>query len=208
MKKSLALVLFLVLLVGCLSRPRRARETFAIATPSVEKSVRTNGPVLAVQRIAVAHPFDNSSLAYRTGDSSFERDPYAGLLDSPGASFAEPVRNWLQNAGLFSAVVGPESMLKADYRLETSIEQLHGDFRDRNHPSAVLEMQFIFFEKSGHSGDNVIFQRTYFRRVPLKARTAAALVAGWNEALQDIMNELVPNVETKVQQASGLAGGR
>src|SRR5579884_1277295 len=140
MKRFLILTLFLIvpLLGGCLHRPSIKRETFAIATPPLANVARTNGPVLFVQRVSVAAPFDTPSLTYRTGEFSFERDPYAGFLDSPAASFGEPIRVYLHNAGLFRVVTGADSALRPDLQLETFIEQLEGDFRDRTRPTAVL----------------------------------------------------------------------
>jgi hypothetical protein len=35
----------------------------------------------------------------------------------------------------------------------------------------------------------MISQKSYHQRIPLKARTAAALMAGWNEALRRIMDQ-------------------
>ncbi|EEF57775.1 conserved hypothetical protein, partial [Pedosphaera parvula Ellin514] len=76
---------------------------------------------------------------------------------------------------------------------------LYGDFRDRVHPLAVLEMRFLVFKKAGRNRGDVVFQKTYFRRIPLKARTAAATVAGWNEALQEIMKEFTADLTASDQ---------
>lgn len=198
MKHSLILILGIALLGGCLSKPSLVRETFAIVTPPRSASIPANGPVLAVDRIQVKPPFDSASLTYRTGEFSYERDPYAVFLDSPAASFSEPIHAWLQNSGLFSVVSGPESPLQANLRMEVSIEQLYGDFRDRAHPQAVLQMRFLVFKKEGRGHDEVVLQKTYWGRVPLKARTAAAVVAGWNEALEHIMKELTADLKTSV----------
>lgn len=199
MKRSLILFLGIVLLGGCLSKPSLVRETFAIVTPPRSAGIPANGPVLTVQRILVMPPFDSASLTYRTGEFSYERDPYAVFLDSPASSFSQPIHAWLQNSGLFSVVAGAESPVRANLGMEVSIEQLYGDFRNRNHPAAVLQMRFLMFKREGRGHDEVVLQKTYWGRVPLKARTAAAVVAGWDEALGHIMKELTADLKTSVQ---------
>jgi ABC-type uncharacterized transport system auxiliary subunit len=202
MKRLLIFTVLLIvpLLGGCLSKRGKFRESFALVTPPLANNVRTNGPMMACERVSVAPPFDTPSLTYRTGEFSYERDPYASFLDSPAACFGEPIRVCLQNAGFFHAVVGQESTLKAGWKLETTIQQLYGDFRDRTHPSAVLGLRFMVIEKSERGSNVIVLQKTYIRRIPLKGRTAAAVIAGWDEASQEIIKELMGDLKTNVER--------
>src|SRR5579883_1653025 len=130
MKIAARLILFLAacLIGGCLSRPSVVRESFAFSTPAAASNAGpASGPVLAVRRISVSPPFDSLMFNYRTGVSSYERDPYAGFLASPADCLAEPVRAWLRNSGMFSVVTEPESALKPDLEMDISVGQLYGD---------------------------------------------------------------------------------
>lgn len=193
-----ALFLTAVLLGGCLSRPSLVKETFAFATPAATQNTSGEGPVLDIRQIFIAPQFDNQSFTYRTGEFSYERDPYAGFLVAPEESLAEPIRAYFRNSGLFRVVAEPDSHLKADIEMEISVPQLYGDFHDRTHPIAVLEMHFMA-TTSTNGSPNVLLQKDYTEKIPLHARTAAALMAGWNEALQRITAHAATDLKAVVK---------
>lgn len=184
------------LLGGCLSRPSLVRESFAFAIPPASNAPATNGAVLAIRRIFVAPPFDSQSLTYRTGDYSYERDPYAGFLASPDESLAEPLRAYFRNSGSFGVVTEQDSGMTRNVTMDITASQLYGDFRDRARPAAVLEMRFLAFKAEGTSP---VLQKDYSRNIPLKARTAVALVAGWNKALEQITAEAARDLNQAMQ---------
>ncbi len=130
--------------------------------------------MLGIRHLQIAAPFEGKSLVYRTGDFSYVRDPYAGFLESPADELMAPVRGWLRSNGGFSAVVEPGSALKPDTFVEISVSQLFGDFRQPEHPTAVLTMRFVFFDAPNGIPGKVLLQQEYSRGIPLKAPTAAA----------------------------------
>lgn len=193
-----AVLLGAVLVGGCLSRPNLVRDSFTFAIPPSSENPSAPGPQLAVRRILVASPFDGQALTYRTGTFSYERDPYANFLASPAEILIEPVCQYLRNSGSFRGVAEPSSTLTAEVQVEIVVSQLYGDFRDHAHPIAVLQMRFIATRKGGASPD-VLLKKEYIRNIPLPARTAAALVAGWNEALKQIIAEAAGDLNTALK---------
>ena len=199
---AMLVVMAMALLAGCLSRPSLVKESFTFASPVVSNAAPAEtGPVVSITRISVAAPFDTEALTYRTGSDSYERDPYAGFLVLPEESLAEPVRGYLRNSGCFRAVTEAGSAQASDIGLEISVPQLYGDFRDRSHPAAVLRMRFVAVGKNirGKRG-TVLLQKDYSRAIPLRARTAATLVAGWNEALKQIVSEAASDLKATLKQ--------
>jgi uncharacterized lipoprotein YmbA len=197
---SRSLVLLLAtLLAGCLSKPHLSRQSFTFAIPPATENASTTGLEIGVRRISVASPFGSTALAYRTGEFSYERDPYAEFLGSPGEILMEPVCQYLRNSGAFRGVSGPESRVTADVELEITVVQLYGDFRDRAHPAAMLRMRFVA-SRTGDAGHKVLLQKEYTRNIPLQARTAAALVAGWNEVLRQIANQAAEDLKEAGKQ--------
>lgn len=196
------LLLGAFLFTGCLSRKPLHKETFAFSLPHSEHvSAPAGAPALTLRQITVAAPFDSPSLTYRTGEFSYERDPYAGFLVSPAESLSGPIRAILDNSGKFSSVTDAESSARANFDLEISVSQLYGDFRNKSQPAAVLEMHFLLFQPKQRlarsNKTNVVFEKTYSRRVPIKTRTAAAVVASLNEALDQIVTQFANKVPTK-----------
>ena len=62
-----------------------------------------------------------------------------------------------------------------------------GDFRDRAAPVAVLRMRFSFYQAAQAFFGKVLLKKEYEQRINFKTRTAAALMAAWNEALKRTM---------------------
>lgn len=178
---------------GCLSRPPLKEHTFAFSTAVFSATNAAAGDrVLGVRTLQIASPFDGRSLIYRTGEFSFERDPYALFLGLPADGLVAPVCGLLRTAGCFSAVVGPRNLstAKSDALVDITINQLYGDIRKPEGPAAVLALQVTFFEATNGLPGKVILQRNYSRRIPLNSATASALMAGWNQALVGIFAEV------------------
>jgi uncharacterized lipoprotein YmbA len=166
-----------LLLTGCLSRPSLNRQYFNFSI-SPRQTVGTNAPVLEIRKITVTPPFESQSFIYRTGEFSYERDAYAEFLSPPAQALIGPLRNLPGYDVTFSG-----SVLKPSITAEVIVDELYGDFRNRNQPTAVLAMKFIFLDRSG----KVLFQKQYSHQAPLKERTAAGVMSGWNEGLRDIL---------------------
>ena len=178
-------------LTGCLSRPGMSKQAFAFGMPAIATTnVVTGDRVLGITKLRIAAPFEGRSLVYRTGEFSYVRDPYAEFLDSPEEELKAPVRRWFRGKGDFSAVVEAGSALKPDTLVEISVSQLFGDFRQPEHPAAILTIQFVFFDAVNGIPGKVLFEQEYSQKVPLKAPTAEALMAGWNHALAEILSEV------------------
>ncbi|MGP8199970.1 MAG: ABC-type transport auxiliary lipoprotein family protein [Limisphaerales bacterium] len=180
------------LLTGCLARPRLDKQSFIFAPPSPPVAKAASGSrVLAIRSLQVAAPFDGRSFVYRTGEYSYDRDPYAGFMTPPEEALVASIGSWFREAGGFSAVVEANSALKPNTLVEIQVAQLYGDFRPSQQPAAVLDMRFAFFDGSNGVPGMVILQREYSRGIPLKARTAAALIEGWNQALVQILDSVM-----------------
>ena len=158
--------------------------TSTFATPKAAPGNR----VLGIRTLEVAAPFEGRPFVYRTGEFSYDSDPYAEFMVPPAEGLVVPIGSWLREAGGSSGMVGAGSALKPDTLIEIQVVQLYGDFRSSEHPAAVLAMRFVFFDASNGIPGKVILQQEYSRDIPLKAPTATALVEGWNQALAQILD--------------------
>jgi hypothetical protein len=188
---SISAILVAVLaLCSCLSKPPLHKQTFTFGAPSAASGGTVTGDrVLGIRHLRIAPPFDGRSLVYRTGEFSYVRDPYAEFLDPPEEEMMAPVRGWLRHNGCFTAVMERGSALRPNTILEISVPQFYGDFRIPEHPTAILTMQFTFFEASNGVPEKLIWQHEYSRIIPLKTSTAALLMEGWNKGLSEILGD-------------------
>ncbi len=146
--------------------------------------------MVSIRSIRVAAPFDDRSLVYRVGDFSYAEDPYAEFLVSPAESLRPPIRSWMCQSDLFQTVVEPGSVLKPNTMAEVTVLELYGDFRRPPEAAAVLTLRFVVLDSPDGIPGKLAFEGEYSRRVSLRARNATALMAGWNEALNQILAQL------------------
>jgi hypothetical protein len=123
-------------------------------------------------------------------------------LVSPASLITEEVRKGLTGSQVFKHVIGSSNQSQPSYVLEGTVNALYGDFRNPNSPRAFLEMEFFLTsEVPGQPG--ILIQKRYAKSVPLTGRTPEALIKGWNEALEEILNSLVTDLKAIVLKDSG-----
>jgi cholesterol transport system auxiliary component len=188
-------------LTGCLSRPGMNIQTFAFNLPAIAgTNVVAGDRTVGIRSLRIAAPFEGRSLVYRTGEFSYVRDPYAEFLEAPEEELKAPVREWFRGQGGFSAVEEAGSASKPDTLVEISVSQLFGDFRQPEHPAAILTIRFVFFDAVNGIPGKVILDQEYSQNVPLNARTAAALMEGWSHALAEILTEVSSDFARKTER--------
>ncbi len=192
---SLLSLPLLLCCVGCLSRPALIHQTFAFQSPPITNApVVQNGHVVTLRAVEVSPLFEGRSLAYRTGPESYELDPYASFLVTPANALAIPLRAYLRNSGAFQNVLDQGSPLVADTVLQTHVTELYGDFRQPNQPAAVLSLRLLLLRARTTQPPELLLEKAYSRRVTLREKTAAAVVAGWDQALSEIMAAAAPDL--------------
>ena len=179
------------LLCGCLSRPYLKVQTYAFEplTGSAPKPAVANRRVVAIRSLRVATPFESRSFVYRTGKFSYETDPYAEFLVSPSESLLFPIRAWMRETGAFETFVEAGGSHQPNTIAEITVLELYGDFRQPTEAAAEMKVRFVLFAASKGIAAELMLDREYSRRIPLKARSAEALMAGWNEALAQILGQ-------------------
>jgi ABC-type uncharacterized transport system auxiliary subunit len=185
-----ALLAAVCLLTGCLSRPHLNQQSFVFAPPPPPPAAggAPGGRVLGIRSLQIAAPFEGRSFVYRTGEFSYDRDSYAEFMVPPADGLLSPVSSWWREAGGFRDVLEEGSALKPDTLVEIQVSQLYGDFRPSENAKAVLAMRFVFIDAPNGIPGKVMLERAYTRDIPIKSRTAAALIEGWNQALAQILN--------------------
>ena len=165
-------------------------QTFTFSAPALlATNTSSTGRVLEIRTLQIAPPFDGRSLIYRTGEFSYQRDPYAQFLGLPAEGMVGPVTQMLRRDGGFSEIVRPGSAIQPDTLVEITISQLYGDFRNPRSPYADLAMQVTFLDATNGLPGKAVVQRTYLRRIPISSTAPAALMEGWNQALTGILAE-------------------
>jgi len=192
-------------LTGCLSRPALVRQTFALhAAAPANSAAPTGQTVLEVRALEVSPRFEGRDFIYRLGADLYQADPYAGFLVSPSRELAIALRSGFRSSGAFKDVVEPASRLGSDTALEVHVTELYGDFQKPDQLAAVLSMRLLFFDTGNAQAHQPFLAKEYTCRVPLPQKKAAALVAGWNQALGKTLAEAAADfASARAAQPSG-----
>ena len=183
-------LIFAMLLCGCASRAPWQKETFAFVVPSGDIGSPAHTNILSLKGVTISALYQGQQFVYRTGENSYEQDPYAEFLVPPNRMLEECLRLCLRNGHSFAEVLDPGSSLEQSCSLEVFVSQLYGDFRQPDQPFGVVQMSFLLYSTEPAYRGRVLWQREFFKRLPLGHRTAVALVAGWDTCLQQIMEEV------------------
>jgi hypothetical protein len=184
------LAVSLGVLSACTSRPSLVRERFGIPVPSPVAPAPGATRILALPSPEVAAAFDRIAFVYRTGESTFETDPYAQLLASPRELLGEALRGHLQASGLFRDVGRHPG--NADLVARVTVTELYGDFRRSEAPAAVLALR-VTVAGPGKASE-LLLSMGYSRSVPIPARRPADLAAGIDRAVTEIAAALVEDL--------------
>ena len=188
--KSLAPILILAVVCGCSSGPNWKRQAFAFSLPADPPATNGCDGIVALSRVSISPLFQSRSFTYRTGENSYERDPYAGFLIPPERALAESIRASLRASGSFGCMLEPGSSITPTLVLEVSINELYGDFRKPSQPVGKMGLHVICCEVQEGLARRVVFDKFWSRETLLELKTPNALMAAWDADLREIINEI------------------
>jgi len=181
-------------LVAMLSACSLPKQPAIQATSWMVVPERTGAPYkprtdmwLKVGSVSVTPPSDGRSMVYRLGDQQYEKDFYNSYATIPSEMIGNATRQWFNNSNIFAATVGQSNSFFPFYTLQASVEEFYGDYRVR--PEAVVTVEFFLTVTNGGKINPIIGANRYSKHVALKDNTPAALAAGQQEALAEILKQ-------------------
>jgi len=187
------------LTAGCvnLSRDYPIRTFYVLeAKPEKANPPNPDGPVVQIQLFRASPGFSSSEFVYRTGELTYESDPYNAFFTLPSDQIRAVTSQWLQDSGKASALLDRSSRLRPTNIIEGNLIALYGDFADEENPLAVMEVEFLLMDIRPLE-PRIIFSKTYREEIPITESTPQALVIGWDEALKKILSSLTDDIPVK-----------
>jgi len=191
---AMAWIVIAAVTTGCVpSQEYPAREFFGVDPGRPEPAAASRDVVLRVSPVRVASPFATQKFTYRSDADAYQTDYYYGFVDSPDRLLTASLTEWLASGGVCRAVIDIGSEAQEDIRLETSVVELYGDYRDPKQPRAVLAVRFLLLQRQRHA-TRVLSEHRSDIAIPLPDNTPATLARGlgqaWRTALTELSTEL------------------
>jgi cholesterol transport system auxiliary component len=203
MKHSMKFILgclCITLLAGCLKLERNApvkRFYIIDVTREAPAAEKTIGSTLTVLPFGISPMYNQKSLVYRGDSGESESDFYNQFFTDPSSQISQETREWMRRSGLFENVVDLSSQADTTHVLEGAVELLYGDTSVETGTAAVIELQFLLLDTRTVKPE-VIFEKSYERRIRTSSKAPADFIAGWEKGLQEILTEFESDL-TKLQ---------
>lgn len=156
---------------------------FSFSVPHMKTSQsKAKAPFLDVLPTTVVAAFDQNYFLYRISPGQYLVDYYHSFLVSPASQLDAALPGYIKKSSVFKPM--PSGALsETDFALQTKIIELYADYRDHNHPKAVVALQFILTKKDKDK-TVVLVDQTWHSSILLKAKNAESLIAAWNSGLE------------------------
>jgi len=195
-----ALLVALCAAAGCVSvdlsksYPERRYYLLHAERQGPPSSVRFERNV-AVHKCSVSPAFEGKELVYRLSEAAYASDFHNQFFIMPAHLVTQEVRQWLEESQVFSNVVTPRSQLESDYLVEPNLVALYGDYRDKDAPKAILELQLLLIDPRQRPPKALL--KTDFRdERPPAERSPAALVEAWSAALREALEQFEQDLQS------------
>nr|NJM01212.1 hypothetical protein [Desulfobacula sp.] len=188
-----SLLILTALFHGCsgLQKEPVTKQYFDLA-PQLPASIKDSlclGKTLMVKAFSINSAFDSHSFVYKVGENEYATDYYTEFISYPSKLITEKISGALFGSPYFRPVPGDDKKEVA-FRLSGAILQLAGDYKDKGHPRAALELMMVLEKKSGPVFTPVL-SRTYAVDEPIPDRNPSSLVSGWNTGLSKILMQFL-----------------
>jgi cholesterol transport system auxiliary component len=196
-RRLLLIALLAGIPLGCLSKSYPERQRYVLdpgrsELPHVAAAAGASGAgeapmgALRVGRVRVSPLFERKRFVYRTGDFTFEEDFYNEFYAPPGQLLRQATSDWLNESPVFVAVVEDVPYAQPEWLLEGRVERLYADLRSGRTPRSVMVIEFTLLRSQNNEA---VFARRYEAEPDIENRSPAAVVAGWNAGLAQILSE-------------------
>jgi hypothetical protein len=171
--------------IGCISAKYIEQKQYLLNIKALpEKKIASDKCLVFVDHVTAITPFDQLDFLYRIKSGQYLTDYYNVFLVSPTEQLNQVFINYLKALGDFN--IDTTASLTAQNKLQLQIMEFYADYRDRDHPQAVIALHFILTRLV--DGDSVIlFDKVLYAKVALKEKDTSSLLVAWNLGLQDVL---------------------
>lgn len=182
---------------GCnLAQPYQATGQFGLVTPdrATANETRSAQPAarhgaIRISRLRVNPPSNSRHFLYRMDEVTFASDYHNEFVAPPERLLGAALVDEMLATGPFASVIEPGGTADAALRLETTVSELHGDFRDLEAPKAVIRARFVLLIDEPAT-TRQIGEWILHRNETIPTAAPGDLAGGWSRAWRSMVAEL------------------
>lgn len=144
--------------------------------------MESTGEILYLENILVEPPFDSVEFHRRQDSRLYVADYQNRFVAPPNMLIRTAAREWMEQSGLFEAVVDTSSALNPTRQLEIRVIRL--ELRETN---AVIELRALY---SAVQGNRIFINEAYRSEQPFTSDPTEA----WSQSLSDILSEIESDI--------------
>jgi hypothetical protein len=148
---------------------------------------------LLIKEFDISPVWDSLSFVYRIQEHQYQSDFYNEFIVSPATLITNAIKESLIQDQRFISMPPTLPPGTPVFRLTGVITRIYGDFRDEEHPAAILEIRITLFKHT----DNLpvlLFNKTYVSEQIIESPAPGPLADGWRKALAQIIQQLYPDI--------------
>jgi len=187
-----------LLCAGCLSVSYPKRQQYMLNVHPAARITRpAKNTILNIDDASIAPQFAGNTFVYRTTNARYLTDYYNLFFIPPAQQISQLLMKYLMKTGIYEHIDTPDSLLKANYILNTNILALYADYRHSANPKAVVSIQFTYYHIDKNNTPKLVFDKVFTQAIPLKAKDSFSLIYGWNKGIQRIFYQVSRDLKQK-----------
>ncbi|MCL5260253.1 MAG: hypothetical protein M1561_01010 [Gammaproteobacteria bacterium] len=187
----------LLLVSGCFSVKHIDRKQYLLDVKNFPaKKAPKCACILEINQLTATPPFDQLSFIYRISDTQYITDFYHSFLVAPTQQLSGLLTNRLYATGHIKQL----AFTSSHYKLYPKLTKFYADYRDRNHPKAIIAMQ-IMLSKETKSTQAILLDKNFIVQVPIQEKNSDCLLAAWNKGVATILAAETKAITTALAKA-------
>lgn len=175
-----------IAIAGCFSSTYVKRNQYLLNPQTFSiKQTKTHKYSVIVNSVSVTAPFNQLSFIYRVSDHQYLTDYYHTFATPLSQQFDSLLLNYSYSLGNFTPITIYNELSNADYKLQPTITYFYADYRDRDHPRAVVALNLKLF-KHEDKQIKMLMNKTFIAHIPIKVKDTENLLAAWQQGLENV----------------------
>ena len=187
---------------GCFRRQFPERRQFILSADRTAPVRGASTVVIKVGRVRAEPQYERKAFVYRTGDATYTDDFYNTFYVSPAQMTRSTLQQWLAESGMFATVADVDSLVAADWLLESRLIDFYVDRRSAESDRAVVRLAMTVVD-GDHSPSRALLERVYEETELAEGSRGDDYVRAWSGALSKIYTALETDLADLLSQHRG-----